>query len=189
MIGKMLEKIRKEKKITKSELSKKLNIHLGHLIHIEKEERNPSFKTFKNICSYLNVPYTLLLGLYDTQQDDESLKYNIYDHLNYNKILLINDYQLIDCPNNSANSSFAMYMYDDSMQPTIENNQLILIELGAPLNHKDIGLVLFNNKTILRRFIVRKNHILLKPDNRSYQDIVISKDDEFKIIGKITDTK
>ena len=35
MIGKMLEKIRKEKKITKSELSKKLNIHLGHLIHIE----------------------------------------------------------------------------------------------------------------------------------------------------------
>ena len=45
------------------------------------------------------------------------------------------------------------------------------------------------NKTILRRFIVRKNHILLKPDNRSYQDIVISKDDEFKIIGKITDTK
>ena len=42
MIGELISRIRKEKKMQKTELAEKTNINIGHLTHIEKEERNPS---------------------------------------------------------------------------------------------------------------------------------------------------
>ena len=57
MIGKMIQRIRKEKGITKTKLSEMTDINIGHLTHIEKGERNPSHKALKSICSYLNITY------------------------------------------------------------------------------------------------------------------------------------
>ena len=64
MIGEMIAKIRKEKGMTKTELSKLTNINIGHLTHIEKGERNPSQKALKNICQALKVPYQQLMCTY-----------------------------------------------------------------------------------------------------------------------------
>ena len=43
MLGNLLAKIRKEKNITKTELSTLTDINVGHLTHIEKGDRNPSY--------------------------------------------------------------------------------------------------------------------------------------------------
>ena len=50
MIGDMIAKIRKEKNMSKTELAEKTNINIGHLTHIEKGERSPSYKALKAIC-------------------------------------------------------------------------------------------------------------------------------------------
>ena len=50
MIGDMIAKVRKEKGMSKTEISRLTNINIGHLIHFEKGERNPSHKALKNIC-------------------------------------------------------------------------------------------------------------------------------------------
>ena len=42
MIGDLIAKIRKDKKISKTDLAKATNINIGHLSHIEYGERNPS---------------------------------------------------------------------------------------------------------------------------------------------------
>ena len=65
MIGNMLSKIRKEKRITKTKLAELTDINIGHLTHIEKGERNPSHKALKSICKALEVPYQELLYTYD----------------------------------------------------------------------------------------------------------------------------
>ena len=52
MIGSILRKIRKDKNITQSQLSRNTKINVGHITHIENGERNPSYKAFKNICKY-----------------------------------------------------------------------------------------------------------------------------------------
>ena len=44
MIGYMISRIRNEKNVAKAELSRRTNINIGHISHIEKEERNPSHR-------------------------------------------------------------------------------------------------------------------------------------------------
>ena len=61
MLGKLILKIRKDKKLTGSDLAKSSNIDTGHLSHIERGERTPSHKTLKLICDTLDVPYSPLL--------------------------------------------------------------------------------------------------------------------------------
>ena len=44
MIGNMISRVRNDRNIPKAELSRRTNINIGHLSHIEKEERNPSHR-------------------------------------------------------------------------------------------------------------------------------------------------
>lgn len=64
MIGKMIQRIRKEKGITKTKLSEMTDINIGHLTHIEKGERNPSHKALKvfvRLLIYLTKNYYILM--------------------------------------------------------------------------------------------------------------------------------
>lgn len=189
MIGNMLKKIRKDKNITQAELSRNTKINLGHITHIEKGERNPSYKALKNICKFLKVPYTLLMSIYDKKITDEQKDYKVFNHINYKKIISIDSsFSLIDCPDNIYSASIAININDDSMEPTLKINKQAFIELGSPLENKDIGLFLYDNKILIRRFIIRKTSLVLRADNRILPDIVLSEDDDFKIIGKVLGT-
>lgn len=50
-----ISKIRKEKGLTLTQLSKLTNLSVGYLCHLEKGSRsNPSMNTMKKICDSLN---------------------------------------------------------------------------------------------------------------------------------------
>ena len=105
MIGNMIQRIRKEKGITKTKLSSLTDINIGHLTHIEKGERNPSHKTLKSICSSLNIPYQELLYTYDKKLTDEQLEYNYQNYISYNKVPLVEKLEdFVDCPADLQNS-------------------------------------------------------------------------------------
>ena len=61
----MISRIRMEKNIVKAELARRTNINVGHISHIEKEERNPSHRALKAICRALGIPYQPLMYTYD----------------------------------------------------------------------------------------------------------------------------
>lgn len=189
MIGTMLQKIRKDKKMTKAELSRRTKINLGHLTHIEKEERGPSYKALKNLCKFLGAPYYLLMGIYDKKVTDEQIDYRVFDHINYNKIISIDSaYSFIDCPENMTDASIAIKISDISMEPNLKINHHAFVEIGVPLNNKDIGLFLYKNEILIRKFIIRKTSLVLRADNKDFSDIILSERDDFKIIGKIVGT-
>ena len=89
MIGAMLAKARKDKGMSKTELAQVTDINIGHLTHIEKEERNPSHKALKVICKALNIPYQPLMFTYDKEITEEQASYNVVNHISYNKVLAI----------------------------------------------------------------------------------------------------
>lgn len=189
MIGSMLKKIRKDKNVTQSELSKNTKINLGHITHIENGERNPSYKALKNICKFLKVPYTLLMSIYDKKITDDQINYKVFDHINYNKIISIDSsYSLIDCPKDIHEASIAIKINSNAMEPTLKINSYAFIELSAPLEHKDIGLFLYDDELLIRRFFIRKKSLVLRADNKNLPDIILSENDEFKIIGKVIGT-
>ena len=65
MIGDVLSKARKDISMTKTKLSEKTDINIGHLTHIEQGKRNPSHKALRNLCDALNLPYQPLMHTYD----------------------------------------------------------------------------------------------------------------------------
>ena len=47
------------------------------------------------------------------------------------------------------------------------------------------GIFFVDNKLIIRKFIVRKNDISLRAENKSYDEIIVTKDSDFFIVGKV----
>lgn len=186
MLGSMISKIRKEKHITKVELSKRTGINIGHLTHIEKGERNPSHKALGNICKALEVPYQTLMYLYDKKINEEYERYKILNHLSYNKIPAIDSISnFIECPYDKSKASIAIKVIDDVMEPSLKKDSYCFVELNVPLDNKDIGLFKYNGNFIIRKFIIRKDKLVLRANNKKYEDIDLSEEDNFTIIGKI----
>ncbi len=190
MIGDMIAKVRKEKGMTKTELAKLTDINIGHLTHIEKGERNPSHKALKNICRALDIPYQQLMYTYDKQVSEEQESYGLINNISYNKILAVSNVQdFIDCPSNMPSASLAVKMNDDSMNPKLKKGDLAFIEFNSLLDNKEVGLFSINNKILIRRFIIRKGKVALKPDNSDFKEIGINDSDTFFIIGKVLNCK
>lgn len=186
MLGSMISKIRKEKQMTKVELSKRTGINIGHITHIEKGERNPSHKALKSITTALEVPYQPLTSLYEKEITEDSKRCEMLNHLSYNKILAVDSYSnFIDCPANVPNSSIAIKVLDDAMEPILKKNDYAYLELNVPLNNRDIALFKYKDNMIIRRFIIRKDKLVLRADNKNYKEINLSEDDNFTIIGRI----
>lgn len=186
MIGDMLAKIREEKGMTKTELARLTDINIGHITHIEKGERNPSHKTLKSICTALDIPYQQLMCTYDKTVKEEHERYGLVNYIPYSKVLAVDNINgLIDCPSEASTSSIALKVNDNSMEPTLEKDSYVFVEFNSPLDNKDLGVFCLNDEIIIRRFIAKKSKITLKTDNRKHDDIQITPDDDFYIIGKI----
>ena len=186
MLGSMISKIRKDKNITKVELAKKTKINIGHITHIEKGERNPSHKALKNICTALKVPYKNLMNMYDKVITEDEVRYKLLDHVSYNKVIAVDSIDnFIECPYTVTNASMAFKILDDSMEPKLKEGSYAFLELNAPLINRDFGLFKYNNEFLVRRFIIRQDKLILRPENKNYPEIDLSEDDDFTIIGRV----
>ena len=186
MIGDMIAKIREEKGMTKTELARLTNINIGHITHIEKGERNPSHKTLKSICAALDIPYQQLMCTYDKTVKEEHEKYGIVNYIPYSKVLAVDSINgLIDCPAEAATSSIALKINDNSMEPVLEKDSYVFVEFNTPLDNKDLGVFCLNDEIIVRRFTTKRGKIILKAENRKIDDIQVTEEDDFYIIGKI----
>lgn len=190
MIGDMIAKVRKEKGMTKTELAKLTDINIGHLTHIEKGERNPSHKALKNICRALDIPYQQLMYTYDKQVSEEQESYGLINHISYNKVLAVSNIQdFIDCPSNMPSATLAVKINDDSMDPKLKKGSFAFIEFNSLLDNKEVGIFSINGKILIRRFAIRRGKVVLKPDNKSFEEIEIRDTDNFYIVGKVLNCK
>lgn len=161
-------------------------VNVGHLTHIEKGSRKPSHKVLKNIASSLGVPYQPLFYSYDKELNEKQIEYNYINHVYYNKIPAISKIDFyIDCPANFSNASFAYKAPDNSMNPTIKEGSYVFVEINGLVKHREIGLFKLNDEFLIRKLIYRRNHLILKANDRKIKDITISNTDDFHIIGKI----
>lgn len=189
MLGKLIAKIRKDKKISKALLAREAHIDTGHISHIEKGDRTPSHKSLKKICDCLEIPYQPLMYTYDKEFTQEQLDYNIENKICYDKILAVNRIDaLIQCPKEMSSASFAIRVPDDSMEPVLTSGSYAFVELNTPLNNRDIGLFSYKNEYILRRLIIRKDSLILRALKDGIKDIKISVDEPLLILGKVLGT-
>jgi len=186
MIGNMIAKVRKEKKITKTKLAEMTDINIGHLTHIEKGERNPSHKALKTICSALDIPYQQLMYTYDKELTKNQEEYDLVNYISYNKIPLVSNIQdFIECPSSVPGACLAFNMPDNTMEPSIAKGTLLYLELNSLLENKELGLFNYNGELIVRRLLYKRNKLVLKADNKDIKDITLSYKDKVNLIGKV----
>lgn len=189
MIGDMISRVRNEKKVVKSELARRTNINIGHISHIEREERNPSHRALKSICRALEIPYQPLMYTYDKIFTEEQKQLKMPEHISYNKVLAVSSLDsFIQCPLDLPSACLALKIEDNSMEPRLEIGTYAFIEFNTPIENKDIGVFEYNKKIIIRRFIIRKDALVLRADNKEFDDIILSENDEYNIIGKVVGT-
>lgn len=189
MIGDMLERARKEKNVIKSELARRTNINIGHIAHIEKEERNPSIRALKSICRALEIPYQPFMYMYGKVFTDEQKLNNMPEHISYEKIPAVSSLDsFIECPVDLPSAAIAIKINDKSMEPRLEEGIYAFVELNTPLENKDIGVIEYNGKILIRRYVIRKNSLVLRADNKNFGDIPLEDKDEYNIIGKVIGT-
>ena len=187
MLGDLIAKIRKDRNVQKVDLAKSTNINIGHLSHIEKGERHPSYKALKSLCLALKVPFQPLMYTYDKNLTQEQKDYNAPNHIKYDGIPVVSsiDGFVSYDSEETQNATFALKISNDEMTPKLKENSLVYVEMNTPLNNKDLGLFEYDNKLIIRKFIIRRNDIVLRAEKDGIEDIVVTKDSNFNIIGKI----
>jgi transcriptional regulator with XRE-family HTH domain len=70
-LGKKIAAVRKEKKLSQADLSKKLNTSVSVISRYERDEMNPSVDTAKKLADLLDTTVGYLLG---ETEDDQLLK-------------------------------------------------------------------------------------------------------------------
>lgn len=188
MIGNMIAKIRKEKGITKTELAGITGINIGHLTHIEKGERNPSHKALYSICEALDIPFDGLLHTYDKKLSIEQEKYEYLKYVPYSKVPVFSGLEnFIQVPAKFSNASFAYIVPDSSMEPVFQKGSHVFVEIAGLIENKDYGLFNLDGKFLIRKLLYRKSGLILRAENKELEleDILITKDKKFEIIGKI----
>ena len=189
MIGELISRIRQEKNITKSELARRTNINVGHIAHIENEERNPSHRALKSICRALGIPYQPLMYTYDKVFTEEQRLNKMPEHISYNKILAVSSADsFMECPVDFPSACLALKVPDNSMAPRLEEGVYAFIEFNSPLEYKDIGVFEYDGKILIRRYIIRKDDLVLRADSKGFDDIILTKDSKYNIIGKVLGT-
>ena len=73
-----------------------------------------------------------------------------------------------------------------SMEPTIKNGSLVLIRQQPEVEDSEIAAVLFtdDDEATLKRVKRSGDTMILLPDNRRYEPIIVSKDNPVRILGK-----
>ena len=108
------------------------------------------------------------------------------NHLSYNRVLSVDSYEnFVECPANFSSASLSIKVQDDVMEPILKKGSYVFLELNVPLANKEIGLFKYDNKIFIRRFIIRKDKLVLRAENKKYEDIDLSEDSNFTIIGKV----
>lgn len=189
MLGELIAKIRKDKKISKAMLARESHMDTGHLTHIEKGTRNPSHKSLKKLCDCLEVPYQPLMYAYDKEFTQEQLDYNIVNKICYDKIVAVNSIDsLVVCPPEMKTASLAIRVKDDTMEPKLTSGSYAFVEFNTPLDNKDIGLFNYKNTYIFRKLIIRQDYLILRALKDGVPDIKVGYNEPIYILGKVLGT-
>lgn len=83
-------------------------------------------------------------------------------------------------------SRYALKVSGDSMSPTIQPGDLVLVDTSLRPRQNDIIACVLNGEATLKRYIKRGTIILLKADNPAFSDIIpVTVTDDFRIEGVV----
>lgn len=199
-IGNKIKVLREKKGISREQLSNLLKITSQSLFNYETGKRQIPIDTLKGVASFLNVPIEYFF--YDEFQSsrkevsnkDEIKRIPILENVSAGTGNLIDIYKddnikdWIDISISIAKKAdFGTFIEGDSMEPRFHDGDLILVQRTDDLNFGEIGVFTLNEQVYCKKYEFNQflETITLKSLNSNYKPIKITKNDEFKIEGRV----
>lgn len=201
LFGERLKTLMKNFNETTYSLGKKFNLSPPTISRYTRGEMQPKMTTITALSNYFNVSPNWLAGIGDSIYDDEILDDLTNDQKNEIPIFKNIKYDLPIFSNQKTEEKlkvsstsmakwgafFSCIVPDNSMAPTLEANDQIIIKLNPKLESHGLAALHVNQSDlIIRRVIIKDNKIILQPDNLEYEAEVYNLNkDNIQIIGNV----
>lgn len=188
-----LKKLRESKKKTLTQMSQEIGIGRGTINNYEVGRTEPNIANLEKLSDYFGVSIDKLLGIKDEETEiqpiDSWKNIPILGNIACGSPILANEnidgFQAIPSNLVPQDNVFGLKCKGDSMEPTIKNGALVIIHQQPTIEDNEIAAVLINDSATLKRVKHVNDTIWLLPDNQKYSPIVLDKNDDNRILGKM----
>lgn len=209
-VGIRLKQARELRHITLEEAGKKVDVHKSTVLRWENGETEKiKFPVIETLASFYNVNPVWLMG-YDVPMEREYvLKEDLktyggnlaskqafpllgtvkagYDYFAAENII---GYVAVDKTVGDVENCYALQIVGDSMQPVLYEDDIIVVHKQDDVENGQIAIVLIDNEeATVKKIIKHDNHIELVAFNSYYPPKKLTKDNNFKIIGKVIEAR
>ena len=82
-------------------------------------------------------------------------------------------------------ADFCLSVNGDSMEPTFHDDEYVFVKKQLDIFSGKIGVAILNGEAFLKRIWLENGGARLESLNKKYKDIIVTKNDDFRIIGKV----
>jgi repressor LexA len=195
-IARRIKEIRLSRGLTQQAFASKLGIVQGFLSDVERGKKHPSDTLLIALCHLYEINEEwLITGTGEISR--KVLPQEEIDRIVASRTTLLKRvppefpdgiaeediYDRITLPG-VPGGCYALFFYGDFMAPTIHDGDLVLFRACEEFSNGDI--VLLNNlwgETILRRYRIREDEVMLSPDNPLYRPFRLER--QTRIFGRV----
>lgn len=193
-VGGRIRKLREEKRLTQSELAKILGFKTYTTVSKwESGENYPKGRDLKRLAEFFQVSSDYILGInLDNllQKAKDTIQIPVLGTITCGEPILaeenIESYREEVADLTPSGTVFFLETKGDSMVPTIPEGSFVLIRQQEEVENNEIAAVLVNGDTeaTLKRVKYQGDTMILMPDNKNYEPIIVNEDYPARIIGK-----
>lgn len=196
-----IKQLRKKAGLTMKALGKMFNAAESTVSLWENNKRQPDLDRAKEIAAFFKVSVDYLIGATDTPQDAkqkssnsncEMIEYEFYSvplvkpSWRGGAIEADDIEEYVYMKQRNKNDHFALRFKDDSMVNVgIRRNSILIVRIQSEAKDGDIIAALVGGKQTVRRYREKNGAISLISEGREPDFEPITKDTDFKILGRV----
>lgn len=201
-----LKQLRNEKKINQRELAIFLKVAPSTISMYESGQREPNFEVLESLADFFNVDLNYLLGksdkttklMIEDSQPPQGLQIpvlgNVAAGIPISAVEDILDYEEIDASWKSQGEFFALRIKGDSMQPKMDDGDVVIVRQQSDANSGDTVIALVNgDDATCKKLQKTENGIMLVSTNPNYLPIFFSNEEivtkPVVILGKVVELR
>lgn len=201
-----LKQLRNEKKINQRELANFLKVAPSTISMYESGQREPNFEVLESLADFFNVDLNYLLGksdkttklMIEDSQPPQGLQIPVLGTvaagIPISAVEDILDYEEIDSSFQSQGEFFALRIKGDSMQPKMDDGDVVIVRQQSDANSGDTVIALVNgDEATCKKLQKTENGIMLVSTNPNYLPMFFTNEEiqtkPVVILGKVVELR
>lgn len=199
MFSQKLKQLRKKKGITQEQLAKIIGVERSSIGKYEgKGNIMPSRDVLTTLSNFFGVSIDYLLDNEGTKNTKNGVLIpvlgTVVAGIPVEAMEEILDYEEITRDMASQGDHFALQIKGDSMEPSIKENDVVIVRKQSDVDNGDIAVVLVNgNEATVKKIKKRPDGIMLIPINQNYEVMLYNNHEietlPVSIIGKVVELR